>query len=537
MIQALKMKRAFWYWFFHIVVGTIRFLWHCVLSFKYGGKGKVVSPVTNPLLLKSATKLAQEIREGKLKSAEVVQAYIDRILEVEPLINATGDRCFENAIAKAKEVDSLIASGSFSREYLSKEKPLLGVPFSIKLIFKAKGLRCTAGYKAFENLIATEDAPAVASMKKAGAILITSTNVPELLTNIGTVNKLHGVTCNPYNTNRTSGGSSGGEGALIAAGGSVLGIGNDLLGSVRFPAHLTGIFSHKPTRGLVPNEGCFPPESPGKIPDSSYSKIYKHVSTGPMCRYAEDLIISMKILSSKSGITLNVDEKINFRKIKVCYLKEIRSPTAPPVHKDISNALERAVSYFENRYNLKAQEIKMPCLYDANKCVMNILLQCVTNVKEIFLGGTDLGFSEKLDFLKALIGKSVLCFSSLVIFNLTYFPLWYKKDRTAYYQDMLEDWTAEFDKLLDENTVLLMPTSPIVAPYNSEVILAFPGMCYTSIFNVLGLPATHCPMGFTKQGLPYGIQIVGRANNDALTIACAVELERAFGGWKSPGEI
>ncbi|CAL1290292.1 unnamed protein product [Larinioides sclopetarius] len=467
MIQALKMKRAFWYWFFHIVVGTIRFLWHCVLSFKYGGKGKVVSPVTNPLLLKSATKLAQEIREGKLKSAEVVQAYIDRILEVEPLINATGDRCFENAIAKAKEVDSLIASGSFSREYLSKEKPLLGVPFSIKLIFKAKG----------------------------------------------------------------------GEGALIAAGGSVLGIGNDLLGSVRFPAHLTGIFSHKPTRGLVPNEGCFPPESPGKIPDSSYSKIYKHVSTGPMCRYAEDLIISMKILSSKSGITLNVDEKINFRKIKVCYLKEIRSPTAPPVHKDISNALERAVSYFENRYNLKAQEIKMPCLYDANKCVMNILLQCVTNVKEIFLGGTDLGFSEKLDFLKALIGKSVLCFSSLVIFNLTYFPLWYKKDRTAYYQDMLEDWTAEFDKLLDENTVLLMPTSPIVAPYNSEVILAFPGMCYTSIFNVLGLPATHCPMGFTKQGLPYGIQIVGRANNDALTIACAVELERAFGGWKSPGEI
>ncbi|CAL1290291.1 unnamed protein product [Larinioides sclopetarius] len=497
MIQALKMKRAFWYWFFHIVVGTIRFLWHCVLSFKYGGKGKVVSPVTNPLLLKSATKLAQEIREGKLKSAEVVQAYIDRILEVEPLINATGDRCFENAIAKAKEVDSLIASGSFSREYLSKEKPLLGVPFSIKLIFKAKGLRCTAGYKAFENLIATEDAPAVASMKKAGAILITSTNVPELLTNIGTVNKLHGVTCNPYNTNRTSGGSS----------------------------------------GLVPNEGCFPPESPGKIPDSSYSKIYKHVSTGPMCRYAEDLIISMKILSSKSGITLNVDEKINFRKIKVCYLKEIRSPTAPPVHKDISNALERAVSYFENRYNLKAQEIKMPCLYDANKCVMNILLQCVTNVKEIFLGGTDLGFSEKLDFLKALIGKSVLCFSSLVIFNLTYFPLWYKKDRTAYYQDMLEDWTAEFDKLLDENTVLLMPTSPIVAPYNSEVILAFPGMCYTSIFNVLGLPATHCPMGFTKQGLPYGIQIVGRANNDALTIACAVELERAFGGWKSPGEI
>ncbi|GBN70907.1 Fatty-acid amide hydrolase 2-A, partial [Araneus ventricosus] len=398
-------------------------------------------------------------------------------------------------------------------------------------------LRCTAGYKAFKNLTATQDAPAVALMKRAGAILITSTNVPELLTNIAAVNKLHGITCNPYNTNRTSGGSSGGESALIAAGGSVLGIGNDLLGSLRIPAHFTGIFSHKPTRGLIPNEGCFPPEKPGKPSNPSDTEIYKYVSTGPMCRYAEDLIISMKSLSSTNRISLNFDEKVNFRKIKMCYLKEIRSPMVPPLHKDIANALEKAVSYFENRYKITAEEVRMPSLHDANRCVLNILLQCVTNVKEIFFGGEDLGFSEKIDFLKALIGKSVLCFSSLVIFNLSYFPLWYKKDRTSYYQKMLEDWTTEFGKILDENTVLLMPTSPLVAPYNSEVILAFPSTCYTSIFNVLGLPATHCPMGFTKQGLPFGIQIVGRANNDALTIACAVELERAFGGWKSPGEI
>ncbi|GBM43400.1 Fatty-acid amide hydrolase 2-A [Araneus ventricosus] len=507
------MKKTFWYWFFRILVGTTRFLWHCVLSFKYGGKGKVVSPVTNPLLLKSATKLAQEIREGKLKSEEVVQAYIDRILEVEPLINATGDRCFEDAMKKAREVDDLIASGNYS------------------------SLRCTAGYKAFENVTATRDAPAIAMMKRAGAILITSTNIPELLANIGTVNKLHGTTCNPYNTNRTSGGSSGGESALIAAGGSVLGIGNDMAGSVRIPAHFTGIFSHKPTRGLIPNEGCFPFEKLEEPSKPSNSEISKHVSTGPMCRYAEDLIISMKSLSSTSGVTLNFHEKVDFRKMKVCYLKEIRSPMVPPVHKDIANALKKAVSYFENRYNITAEEVRMPSLYDANRCVLNILFQCMTNVKEIFLGGEDLGFSEKIDFLKALIGKSVLCFSTLVFFNLSYFPLWYNKDRAPYYQKMLRKWITEFDKLLDENTVLLMPTSPLVAPYNSEVILAFPSTCYTSIFNVLGLPATHCPMGFTKQGLPYGIQIVGRANNDALTIACAVELERAFGGWKSPGEI
>ncbi|CAL1290288.1 unnamed protein product [Larinioides sclopetarius] len=536
-IQILKMKTTFWYWFFNISLGTICFLWHCILTFKNGSKGKVVPSVKNPLLLKSATKLAQEIREGKLKSEEVVQAYIDRILKVEPLINATVERCFEDAIKKAREVDSLIALGRYSRVYLSKNKPLLGVPFSIKLIFMVKGLRCTSGYKGFENKVATRDAPAVALMKRAGAILITSTNVPELLTNIGTSNKLYGTTCNPYDTNRVSGGTSGGESALIAAGGSVLGIGNDMLGSIRIPAHFTGIFAHKPTNGLTPSEGCFPLENLDEALNPSDIEIYKYVSTGPMCRYAEDLIISMKSLSLPNGIQLNFDEKVDFSKMKVCYLKEIRSPMALPVDKDIANALEKALSHFKNRYNVTAQEVNMPFLYDVNRCVISTILQNNKNPKEMLLGGEDLGFSEKIDFLKALIGKSVLCFSTLVTFNAAYFPLVYKKDRTKYYQHMLEEWTTEFDKLLDENTVLLMPTSPVIAPYHSETVFAFFSTCYTAIFNVLGLPATHCPMGFNKEGLPYGIQIVGRANNDALTIACAVELEKALGGWKSPNEI
>ncbi|KAF8792035.1 Fatty-acid amide hydrolase 2-B like protein [Argiope bruennichi] len=133
------MKKTFWYRVFHFLISTFRHIWRFVLSIKLGTKGKIVSPVRNPLLLKSATKLAQEIREGKLKSEEVVQAYIDRILEVEPYINATVDHCFEDALKKAREVDSLIASASYSREYLSKEKPLLGVPFSMKIILMAEG--------------------------------------------------------------------------------------------------------------------------------------------------------------------------------------------------------------------------------------------------------------------------------------------------------------------------------------------------------------------------------------------------------------
>ncbi|GBN16425.1 Fatty-acid amide hydrolase 2-B [Araneus ventricosus] len=197
------------YQFFQILSSVVRFIVHWPLALFYCRKGKVVPPIKNQLLLKSATQLAREIRDGKLKSADVVQAYIDRIQEVDPYINATVDRCFQEALKEAKEADLLVASGKYTEEQLMNEKPLLGVPISVKVLLLVKGLRCTGGSKLFENLVATEDAPSVALMKKAGAVVIATTNSPEFALNIETSNKVHGRTRNPYNTNRTPGGSSG----------------------------------------------------------------------------------------------------------------------------------------------------------------------------------------------------------------------------------------------------------------------------------------------------------------------------------------
>ncbi|GIY49070.1 fatty-acid amide hydrolase 2-B [Caerostris darwini] len=315
------------------VFGVLRFTVNNVLHVIYGGKGKTVPPVRDPLLLKSATQLAEEIREGKTKSEDVVQAYIQRIQEVEPFINATVDRCFEDALEKAREVDSLLASGKYTRKQLAEEKPLLGLPISIKSLLMVKGLRCTGGCKYFEHQRADEDAPSVALMRKAGAIVIATTNVPEAAINLETLNNLHGMTRNPYGTNRTCGGSSGGEGALIAAGASVFGLGNDLLGSLRIPAHFNGIFSHKPSTGLVPNGGSFPPEMPSATPLIFDTEIMKCGVTGPMCRYAEDLVVGMRILSSERGAKLNFGQKVNFEKLKIVYLKEFYSPLAPLLKK------------------------------------------------------------------------------------------------------------------------------------------------------------------------------------------------------------
>ncbi|GFS75584.1 fatty-acid amide hydrolase 2-A [Trichonephila clavipes] len=451
---------------------------------------------------------------------------MERILEVEPYINATVDQCFSEALDEAKEVDVLIASGKYSKKQLAEEKPLLGVPISVKVLLIVKGLRCTAGSLLFENLRAAEDAPSVALLKKAGAIVIATTNSAEMGMDFETNNILHGKTCNPFDTSKTSGGSSGGESALVAASGSVLGLGNDLLGSIRVPCHFTGLFGHKPSVGLVPNLGCHPTPDPTLLP---------YLYTGPMCRYAEDLIISMRILSSQSRVPVNFGQKVDFKNLKIYYMKEIRSPMIAPVDSDIALALKSAVSYFTKNYYLEAEEVKMDSLYDANRAVINLIYSRMKDFKATLTAGKGNFINEKLEMVKFLLGKSTLSKAPLVALNGSKIKLFLDSSRTPNYEKLVKSWEIEFGSFLDENSILMMPTLPIPAPYHDEMTLFLPSTCYTSIFNVLGFPSTQCPLGLNSNGMPHGIQIVGCKNNDALTIACAVELEKAFGGWKELG--
>ncbi|GFR19305.1 fatty-acid amide hydrolase 2-A [Trichonephila clavata] len=133
------MMKSVMYRIVEYIFHFVRNITHFLLAVWFGGKGKTVPPVENPLLLKSATKLAEEIREGKIKCVDVIEAYIERISVVDPYINATVERSIDVALKEAREVDSLVASGKYTKEHLAAEKPLLGVPFSVKLLFKVKG--------------------------------------------------------------------------------------------------------------------------------------------------------------------------------------------------------------------------------------------------------------------------------------------------------------------------------------------------------------------------------------------------------------
>ena len=202
----------------------------------------------NSSLSLSAVEVATRIRRRECTSLEITQACIDRIKEVDEQLNAVVIPLFESALEDARRLDALARQGKFVG-------PLHGVPVTIKECFYVAGTDCCLGVDALADHPSDADGVLVQRLKDAGAIVLGKTNIPQMMLWHECVNPVYGRTVNPWNIERTPGGSSGGEAAILAAGGSCLGLGNDLGGSLRVPAHFTGIYSFKPTNGLLTRRG------------------------------------------------------------------------------------------------------------------------------------------------------------------------------------------------------------------------------------------------------------------------------------------
>ena len=203
------------------------------------------------LIFASATEQAKAIREKQISSEELVRACIKRIEEVNPKLNAVVQLPAETALEQAREADKALAKGEI-------RGPLHGVPFTLKDAIETEGVICTGGTLGRASYVPKEDATVVKRLRAAGGVLLGKTNCPEFGWAWESDNLIYGRTNNPYDLSLSPGGSSGGESAIIAAGGSPLGLGSDAGGSVRFPAHCTGITAIKPTSGRVPRTGHFP---------------------------------------------------------------------------------------------------------------------------------------------------------------------------------------------------------------------------------------------------------------------------------------
>uniref|UniRef100_UPI000E560464 fatty-acid amide hydrolase 2 n=1 Tax=Urocitellus parryii TaxID=9999 RepID=UPI000E560464 len=277
---------------------------------KFGSR--TTGPVKEPLLLLSAIQLAKLIRQRKVKCIDVVQAYINRIKDVNPMINGIVKYRFEAAKKEAYAVDQRLSEKLEDESTLEKKWPFLGVPLTVKEAFQLQGMPNSSGLVNRRDAISKTDATVVALLKKAGAIPIGITNCSELCMWYESSNKIYGRSNNPYDLQHIVGGSSGGEGCTLAAACSVIGVGSDIGGSIRMPAFFNGIFGHKPSPGVVSNQGQFPMAGEAQEPFQC---------TGPMCRYAEDLIPMLRVMAGPGIKKLKLDAKVHLQHLKFYWME------------------------------------------------------------------------------------------------------------------------------------------------------------------------------------------------------------------------
>ncbi|XP_041354859.1 fatty-acid amide hydrolase 2-A-like [Gigantopelta aegis] len=496
-------------------------------SFIYQYDKRSVPPIKDPVLCQSAMALAKKIRSRELKAVDVMGLFIARVNEVNPLTNAVVADRFNEAIEEAVKVDTMLDEGNVSDKFSEKNAPLLGVPLSVKEAFAVKGMPNSSGLVARRNFIANFDAVAVAKLRAAGAIPFVMTNTSELCMWLESANNVYGRTRNPYNLSRIVGGSSGGEGCNISSGAAVIGIGSDIGGSIRMPCFFNGIYGHRSSRGSVSNEGQHPPATAGQ---------QVLLSTGPMCRYSEDLLPMLKLMSGNPP-ELKLDELVDVKTLQFFTMEDdTGSLFLSNVDPQLKACQQKAVDYLEEslgvsvtrvgirrmKYSLEMWSSKMATAHGTPFASLMAeetgSVNCATELLKWVVGRSDhtlpaigLGLVEKLDYLRE-----------------SYHPK---------FLDMLEKLELKLQEMLGDNGVLLYPTHPVIAPYHNQPLLTPFNFAYTGIFNALGLPVTQCPVGLSKEGLPVGFQIVGSMNGDRQTIAVARHVEEGLGGWVPPGAV
>lgn len=517
----------------HVIISIFSFIlgplvW---LAFRliYGSKGRSVSRVTNPLLLQSATSVAEKIRSRKVTAETVMEAYIARAREVNSIVNAIVAERYSEALAEAKAVDRLLNQNSIPEEYSFENKPFLGVPLTVKEAFACKGMPNCSGLVSRKGVMADHDSPAVHYLKQAGMIPFACTNVSELCMWYESANKVYGRTKNAYDDTKIVGGSSGGEGCILSSGASLLGVGSDIGGSIRMPAFFNGVFGHRPSRDVVPNEGQHPPATGGQV---------ELLATGPMCRYAEDLASVLAIMAGPAASKLKLSTTVDISKLRVFSMdNDAGGLLVSKMDKQLQQAQHKAFHHLQTVCGATAEQVNLRLMkYSLELWSAKMAAGAGTKFACFMARGEDSGKKVNcfLEMAKWMLGQSDHTLPAIGLGMAECFT----PEDDPYIPKLLSMLRALQEDLLNmlgEDGVLLYPSHPNPAPYHNHPIFTPFNFTYTAIFNALAMPVTQVPLGLSREGLPLGLQVVAAPYQDHLTIAVAVELERAFGGWVSPG--
>ena len=463
--------------------------------------------VPNALHYKDAMALAHLIRTKQVSPVEVVQAHLDRIELVNPKVNAITTLLAKQALQVAKTAEKAVLDGQDLGVFH-------GVPFSIKDVIDVAGVVTHGGSKLLADNVAKADAPSVARMKQAGAIPLSKTNVPEFSCWTETDNLVTGRTNNPWNLDRTPGGSSGGESASIAAGMSPMGLGSDVAISVRGPAAMTGIVGLKATHGRIPYTGHFP----------NFLPRYWHI--GPMARSVRDVATMFEIIKGVDGIdpyavhardARPANAPIGGRPMRIGYLSKTGFG---PIDPEVASAVE-AVATFLEELGCHVENAHIPLLAQTDFVATAMTL-----------------FTAELldDFRKLVAGrKADLHFIGTLYAEMPDPEL---KDYIAA-QALMTQLKSAFAGYFEQYDVLLCPVVPLTAPphqlqeyvVDGQKIAATQVMRATSPFNLTGLPGLSVPFRMSSENLPINVQLVSRWFDEDTILRLGALIESASTVW------
>jgi amidase len=455
----------------------------------------------------SATALAQAVRAKKVSAEEVVNAYLQRIEHINPKINAIVQLTADAARTQAREADTTLAQGKVLG-------PLHGVPFTVTDLLETAGVISAAGTAGRANFTPTHDATVVARLRAAGAILLGKTNTPELGIGVETDNLVYKWTDNPYDRSRTPGGSGGGEAALIAAGGSPLGLGSDGAGSLCTPCHFCGVAGLRPTHGRIPRTGHVP------FPHGALDPLW-HI--GPVARYVEDLSLILPIIAGLDGqdpaivpMPLGDPKKVNLKHLRVAFYGDngVLTPTPETIA-----AVQHAAKILADT-GMEVEEQRPAALDQAEELSWRLL-------------GADGGASWRT-FLEAA--------GTTELHRSTQQQLDFLRPYTVSLNEFLEilsrwrELRGALFAFMDKYDAILCPVSAYPALLHGSTLDAQKrhAFSYASAYNLTGWPAVTVRGGTSPEGLPIGVQIVARPWREDVALAVAQQLETALGGWQPP---
>ena len=475
------------------------------------------------MIYENAKELVNKIKSKEISSVELLEAYLKQVEKVNPKINAVVVLDAERALEKAKKAD----------QTKNKTGLLFGLPMTIKDAFEVEGIVSTGGNPAWKDNIPNKNAEAVQRLVDEGAIIFGKTNVPFLSADLQSFNALYGTTNNPWDIERTPGGSSGGSAAALASGMTPLELGSDIGGSIRIPSHFCGLFGHKPSYNIISEVGHMPPP-PGSISTGNGLSV-----SGPLARSPEDLELALDVLAAPQ-VQDNHAWNINLPKSRSSKIEELRIAVWPEepyaeVDDEINNLIR---STAENLKSLgaKVETAVLPFSFEEIDKVYSALLNPLMlagSPKEVIEGLAEINTSLSPDDnseLAKVARSSVITHTDWVVIN-------------AMRQSIRQKWR----KFFENYDVILSPTTMVTAfkhnhdpVHERKLIVNGRDQEYLRVTLwagpavMAGLPSTNVPIGFSQNNLPIGMQIVGPYLEDKTCLEVAKIVRDLNGGFTKP---